>query len=84
MHLTKEWAHTFLPLRIRVNCVAPGVFPPILPGEGVRDEGQRARLERVGHEIPAGNVSLDLPECDGDDDDGCLIWELFRSAREGV
>lgn len=53
MHLTKEWAHTFLPLRIRVNCIAPGVFPHLMP-EGGLDENQKARLEKVGHEIPAG------------------------------
>ncbi|KAL1987843.1 hypothetical protein VTN96DRAFT_2246 [Rasamsonia emersonii] len=53
MHLTKEWAHTFLPLRIRVNCIAPGVFPPFLPDDGL-DESQKAKLEKVGHQIPAG------------------------------
>lgn len=63
IHLTKEWAHTFLPLRVRVNCIALGIFPLVFPGEGVRDEGQRERLERVGHEIPAGQFSYTRDQC---------------------
>lgn len=53
IHLTKEWAHSFLPLQVRVNCIAPGVFPHISPGEGVKDETQRERLQKLGTEIPA-------------------------------
>ncbi|KAL1963104.1 hypothetical protein VTN77DRAFT_8647 [Rasamsonia byssochlamydoides] len=74
MHLTKEWAHTFLPLRIRVNCIAPGVFPPIMP-EGGLDENQKSRLERVGHEIPAGRPGKES-------DIGGLI--LYLSSRAGT
>ncbi|KAF7122329.1 hypothetical protein CNMCM5793_000286 [Aspergillus hiratsukae] len=56
IHLTREWAHTFAPLGVRVNCIAPGVFPnEITMGRG--DEDRRARREEdVGERLPAGRV----------------------------
>ncbi|KAF7161876.1 hypothetical protein CNMCM6106_008992 [Aspergillus hiratsukae] len=56
IHLTREWAHTFVPLGVRVNCIAPGVFPnEITMGRG--DEDRRARREEdVGERLPAGRV----------------------------
>ncbi|RHZ63665.1 hypothetical protein CDV55_105898 [Aspergillus turcosus] len=56
IHLTREWAHTFVPLGIRVNCIAPGVFPnEITMGRG--DEERRSRWEEeVGKRFPAGRV----------------------------
>ncbi|KAL2010949.1 hypothetical protein VTN00DRAFT_3667 [Thermoascus crustaceus] len=55
LHLTKEWAHTFVPLRIRANCIAPGLFPTEMT-TGVSDENQKSRLEGAGFHFPAGRV----------------------------
>jgi NAD(P)-dependent dehydrogenase (short-subunit alcohol dehydrogenase family) len=54
IHLTREWAHTFMPLGVRVNCIAPGVFPNEI-SMGRFDEDRRSRQEEeLGKKIPAG------------------------------
>jgi NAD(P)-dependent dehydrogenase (short-subunit alcohol dehydrogenase family) len=54
IHLTREWAHTFMPLGVRVNCIAPGVFPNEI-SLGRFDEDRRSRQEEeVGKKFPAG------------------------------
>ncbi|RHZ58234.1 SDR family NAD(P)-dependent oxidoreductase [Aspergillus thermomutatus] len=56
IHLTREWAHTFVPLGIRVNCIAPGVFPNEI-SMGRFDEDRKSRLEEeVGKRFPAGRI----------------------------
>ncbi|GFF81734.1 rhamnolipids biosynthesis 3-oxoacyl-[acyl-carrier-protein] reductase [Aspergillus udagawae] len=56
IHLTREWAHTFMPLGVRVNCIAPGVFPNEI-SLGRFDEDRRSRQEEeVGKKFPAGRV----------------------------
>lgn len=54
IHLTREWAHTFLPLGVRVNCIAPSVFPNEI-SVGRFDEDRRSRQEEeLWRKIPAG------------------------------
>jgi NAD(P)-dependent dehydrogenase (short-subunit alcohol dehydrogenase family) len=56
IHLTREWAHTFMPLGVRVNCIAPGVFPNEI-SMGRFDEDRRSRQEEeLGKKFPAGRV----------------------------
>ncbi|GIJ92029.1 hypothetical protein Asppvi_011004 [Aspergillus pseudoviridinutans] len=56
IHLTREWAHTFIPLGVRVNCIAPGVFPNEI-SMGRFDENRKSRQEEdVGKKFPAGRV----------------------------
>ncbi|KAH1316095.1 hypothetical protein KXV58_006080 [Aspergillus fumigatus] len=56
IHLTREWAHTFLPLGVRVNCIAPSVFPNEI-SVGRFDEDRRSRQEEeLWRKIPAGRV----------------------------
>ncbi|GIK05686.1 hypothetical protein Aspvir_009799 [Aspergillus viridinutans] len=56
IHLTREWAHTFMPLGVRVNCIAPGVFPNEI-SVGRFDEDRRSmQQEEVGKKFPAGRV----------------------------
>ncbi|KAG2019486.1 hypothetical protein GB937_005033 [Aspergillus fischeri] len=56
IHLTREWAHTFMPLGVRVNCIAPGVFPNEI-SIGRFDEDRRSRQEEeLGKKFPAGRV----------------------------
>lgn len=53
LHLTKEWAHTFVPLRIRANCIAPGLFPTEMT-TGHSDENQKSHIQNAGQHLPAG------------------------------
>lgn len=54
IHLTREWAHTFLPLGVRVSCIAPSVFPNEI-SVGRFDEDRRSRQEEeLWRKIPAG------------------------------
>lgn len=64
LHLTKEWAHAFLGLRIRVNAVVPGVVEGTMRVTG-GDEGPRERVEeRFKRKIPAGwSASLSMCMC---------------------
>ncbi|GFF24341.1 2-dehydro-3-deoxy-D-gluconate 5-dehydrogenase [Aspergillus lentulus] len=56
IHLTREWAHTFMPLGVRVNCIVPGVFPNEI-SMGRFDEDRRSRQEEeLGKKFPAGRV----------------------------
>ncbi|KAH1606180.1 hypothetical protein V6Z96_005961 [Aspergillus fumigatus] len=56
IHLTREWAHTFLPLGVRVSCIAPSVFPNEI-SVGRFDEDRRSRQEEeLWRKIPAGRV----------------------------
>ncbi|KAL1956558.1 hypothetical protein VTO42DRAFT_7029 [Malbranchea cinnamomea] len=51
--LTKNLAYTLYPLRIRVNCIEPGVFPSEMTAGG-SDENQKSKLEGMGEKFPAG------------------------------
>lgn len=56
MHLTKEWAHAFLGMGIRVNCVAPALVEGEMRAAGL-EGGRRERLdERVREKVPAGEL----------------------------
>lgn len=57
VHLTKEWAHAFLGLGVRVNCVAPAVVEGEMRAVGL-EAGRRERLDaRVREKVPAGRFS---------------------------
>jgi NAD(P)-dependent dehydrogenase (short-subunit alcohol dehydrogenase family) len=51
-HLTQELAYTLHPLRIRANCIEPGLFPSEMTA-GESDEKQKSRLEGAGQKFPA-------------------------------
>lgn len=71
VHLTKEWAHTFLGIGVRVNCIAPA----LVEGEMVLGgTGRRERLdERVGGKVPAGRVGKES------DLAGVVLWLCSRA-----
>ncbi|KAI9930548.1 hypothetical protein MW887_011302 [Aspergillus wentii] len=56
LHLTREWAHAFMGLSIRVNCIAPGLFPSEM-STGWSDENQKSWLGDAGKKFPAGRES---------------------------
>ncbi|XHG04214.1 hypothetical protein AWENTII_007492 [Aspergillus wentii] len=55
LHLTREWAHAFMGLSIRVNCIAPGLFPSEM-STGWSDENQKSWLGDAGKKFPAGEL----------------------------
>ncbi|KAK2762660.1 hypothetical protein FQN54_000834 [Arachnomyces sp. PD_36] len=53
--LSRQLAFTLHPLRIRVNCIEPGVFPSEMTA-GESDEMQKSKLEGMGEKFPAGRT----------------------------
>lgn len=53
--LSRQMAFTLHPLRIRVNCIEPGVFPSEMTAGG-SDENQKSKLEGMGGKFPAGEL----------------------------
>lgn len=68
IHLTREWAHSFLGLGVRVNCIAPGLFPSEM--EEVVGGGRKSRLDGAGERFPAGKCTEGF---DGFFGGGCVI-----------
>ncbi|KAJ5102320.1 hypothetical protein NUU61_004542 [Penicillium alfredii] len=56
IHLTREWAHAFMPLGVRVNGLAPGLFPSDTVTERAADRARLSRLEGAGERFPAGRI----------------------------
>lgn len=56
-HLSRQLAHTLYPLRIRVNCIEPGLFPSEMTTGG-SDENQKSKIEGAGSKFPAGIFSF--------------------------
>ncbi|GBF64984.1 rhamnolipids biosynthesis 3-oxoacyl-[acyl-carrier-protein] reductase [Trichophyton mentagrophytes] len=54
-HLSRQLAHTLYPLRIRVNCIEPGLFPSEMTIGG-SDENQKSKIEGAGSKFPAGRT----------------------------
>lgn len=54
--LTRMLAYTLVPLRIRVNGIAPGLFPSEMT-TGSSDENQKSEIKGKGGSFPAG-ISL--------------------------
>ncbi|EGD99214.1 hypothetical protein TESG_06653 [Trichophyton tonsurans CBS 112818] len=54
-HLSFQLAHTLYPLRIRVNCIEPGLFPSEMTTGG-SDENQKSKLEGASSKFPAGRT----------------------------
>ncbi|KAK2864993.1 hypothetical protein FQN49_004015 [Arthroderma sp. PD_2] len=54
-HLSQQLAFTLHPLRIRVNCIEPGLFPSEMTAGG-SDEDQKSKLEGAGQKFPAGRT----------------------------
>jgi NAD(P)-dependent dehydrogenase (short-subunit alcohol dehydrogenase family) len=68
LHLTKEWAHTFMGVGVRVNCIAPALIESEMRAMG-NESGRLDRLdERVKGKIPAG----------------MFLSVLLRSVADGV
>lgn len=83
LHLTKEWAHTFVPLRIRANCIAPGLFPTEMT-TGTSDEHQKSHLEGAGFHFPAGlSAFSSFSVCIYISMKGQVLINWNRSRREG-
>ncbi|BDD62287.1 hypothetical protein MAP00_007261 [Monascus purpureus] len=75
LHLTQEWAHTFIPLRIRVNCIAPGPFPTEMTTGGSNENNKSNLGPEAGKNLPAGRVGKDT-------DIGSAI--LYLSGKSGT
>ena len=56
-HLTRMLATTFTGTQVRVNCIAPGLFPSEMTA-GASDENQKSQLE-PGSSNPAGRKGAD-------------------------
>ncbi|KAJ9292768.1 hypothetical protein DTO271G3_8467 [Paecilomyces variotii] len=74
LHLTQEWAHTFVPLRIRVNSIAPGLFPSEMTTGG-SDENQKSHITGAGQHFPAGRTGRET-------DIGSAV--LYLASRAGT
>jgi NAD(P)-dependent dehydrogenase (short-subunit alcohol dehydrogenase family) len=60
LHLTKEWAHVFMGIGVRVNCIAPAPIESEMRAMG-NESGRLDRLdERVKGKVPAG---MFVPVC---------------------
>lgn len=58
LHLTHEWASAFVPLRVRVNCIAPGLFPTEMTTGGSNRDLKSELGVGAGKDFPAGMLVL--------------------------
>lgn len=58
IHLTKVMANTFKEVKVRVNTIAPGIFPSEMTA-GASDDKNKSELKGMGDSLPAGRTGED-------------------------